>query len=129
MSMLISREQPGGGGPTTSPDLILGWEQARAGTSSTQDIIGGGVAVTAGAARPRSGTLSLFYMDEAAAAAGFNLHQPAGPYTLTDLTAPGSWREMQYVIAPGGCTITLDPTTRRRWVVQVAYQELQGVEL
>lgn len=121
ISQLTVDEEP----LVTEPDLILGWEQSRAGTSIVQDIIGGGVRISVGRARPRTGTLELFYKFEVDAVHAFDLHQPALYLKLTDLDNPGSWREMSYVVTDGGCRLRLDPTTRRRWIVEVDYQELQ----
>lgn len=125
MSMYIQRLEAGGEGPSTYPALVLGWEMSRAGQSIVQDVIGGGVAITTLASRPRSGTLRLFYMYEESAVDAFNMHAPAGSFALSDLDEPGSWREMLYVVGDGGCRITLDEVTRRRWIVEVEYQELQ----
>lgn len=114
------------GNPVTMPDLVLGWEQSRAGGAVAQDVIGGGVRIAVGMSRPRTGTLELFYRDEAPAVAAFDMHQHAASFLLSDLDAPGSWREMRYVVTmDGGCRIRLDKLTRRRWIVEVDYQEMQ----
>ncbi|MGN7978105.1 hypothetical protein ACTJJ4_11055 [Microbacterium sp. 22195] len=90
-----------------------------------QDVIGGGIAISALQSRPRSGTLRLFYLTESTAVDAFNMHAPAAIFGLYDLDNPGSWREMLYMTVDGGCRITLDETTRTRWIVEVEYQELQ----
>lgn len=125
MPKYIERLQDGGGGPKTYPDLVLGWDVSRTGQTIVQDVIGGGVAIAIGASRPRTGTLRLFYAYEANAVDAFNMHAPAASFALSDLDEPGSWREMLYVVGDGGCRITLDEVTRRRWIVEVEYQELQ----
>lgn len=112
--------------PSTTPDLVLGWEQSRAGGAIAQDVIGGGVRIAVGMSRPRTGTLELFYKDEVPAVAAFDMHQHAATFLLSDLDAPGSWRDMRYVVtADGGSRIRLDEVTRRRWIVEVDYQEMQ----
>lgn len=124
MSIYINRLDEDGG-PSTYPDLYLGWEMRRSSASIVQDIIGGGIAISALQSRPRTGTLRLFYMYESNAVDAFNMHAPRATFGLFDLDEPGSWREMLYVVADGGCRITLDETTRTRWIVEVEYQELQ----
>lgn len=126
MPMYIERQEVAGGGPSTYPTLVLGWEQSRQGGAIAQDVIGGGVRIALGMSRPRRGTLELFYLSEADAVAAFDMHQPAAAFRLNDLDSPGSWREMQYVVpVDGECRIRLDPLTRRRWIVEVDYQEMQ----
>lgn len=124
MPKYIERLQDGGGGPKTYPDLVLGWDVSRTGQTIVQDVIGGGVAIAIGAARPRTGTLRLFYAYEANAVDAFNMHAPAGTFGFYD-TETSTWQDMLYVVGDGGCRITLDEVTRRRWVVEVEFQELQ----
>lgn len=126
MPKYIQRLQDGGGGPTTYPDLVLGWEMSRTGQTIVQDVIGGGIAIAISGSRPRTGTLRLFYMHEANAVDAFNMHAQAGTFNFSD-TETTSWQDMLYIVGDGGCRITLDEQTRRRWIVEVDYQELQAI--
>lgn len=124
MSIQINRLDADGG-PSTYPDLYLGWDMRRTSPTIVQDVIGGGIAISALQSRPRTGTLRLFYLDEGNAVEAFNMHAPKATFSLYDLDNPGSWREMLYTTVDGGTRITLDETTGTRWIVEVEYQELQ----
>lgn len=120
MSIQIS-----GNGTQTAPELVLGWSHTNTAPSIFQDIIGGGVAVTAGRPRPRSGTLRLFYMVESSAVLALQMFLGGGTFAVADLAEPGSWKEMLFVLGEAGCQLTLDELTRKRWILEVDYQELQ----
>lgn len=108
---------------TTSPDLVLGYATDRAGRNIVHDLLGGdGIAVVLIAPRPRSGTLELFYTDEADAWAALELHtSTADSFTLADTDRPAIG--MAYVLDSSGVSLALDEETRDHWVVSVNYQE------
>jgi|GEM_PF-1416526 len=107
------------------PDLVLGWDVTRTGGSIKNKIVGGGMSITLQQPNPRSGTLRLFFRTEAEAVVAFNLHAPASMFSfIADDSAP-SWKDMSYVVDDAGCRIVRDEETRTRWIVEVAFQELQ----
>lgn len=106
---------------TSSPDLVLGYATTRRSRNVIHDLIGGGIAVTLVATAPRSGTLELFYIDEAAAWAALELHTLADTFTLADTDRPDVG--MTYVLS-GDVGLSLDEQTRDHWVVTVDYQEV-----
>ncbi len=111
-----------GTGNTTSPALVLGFEATQESLNIVHDIIGGGVGVTLVRPRPRSGTLSLLYLTEADADAARLLHGRETTFTLTDADRPTL--TMTYAVN-GTIGIALDSQGRRRWTVDVGFQELE----
>lgn len=109
-------------GDQTTPTLILGYESDRESRNIIHDLIGGGIAVSLIAPRPRSGTITLFYPTEADAFAALELHSRETTFTLVDTDVPAVG--MTYVL-DGSVTIALDDTTRVPWTLAVAYQEIE----
>lgn len=107
---------------TTSPALVLGYETSQESQNIIHDIIGGGIAVTLVRPRPRSGTLRLFYLTEADANAARLLHTRESSFTLSDTDLPTI--TMTYVL-DGSISPALDDEGRKRWVVEIGYQEIE----
>lgn len=110
-----------GSGATISPALVLGYKTSRESQNIVHDIIGGGIAVTLIQPRPRSGTLELFFLTEAAAFDALTKHSLETTYTLTDTDRPSV--NMTYV-TEGTIDLELDDQGRTRWVVSAGYQEV-----
>lgn len=109
---------------TISPTLVLSYESTRTSTNRVRPLLGGGIAVSLGEAGPRTGTLELFFLTEAAAEQAEQLHMLAGVFALADPDRPTI--AMSYVVADAGAiSRTLDPETRERWIVTVDYQEIE----
>ena len=108
-------------GATTSPRLIDGYETGSESRNVTHDLIGGGIAVSLVAPRPRRGELRMVYPSEAQAWAGFMMHQMPDLFTVTDLLVPEI--DMTYVVS-GTLSLALDEVTRAVWVLTVPYQEV-----
>ena len=107
----------------TTPAMVLGYETARESGNRVHTLIDGAIAVVLTPAKPRQGTLRLFYPAEADAFEALALHARAATFTLvgTDRTPV----HMSYVVADGGrVALELDDTTRNAFVVAVDYQEL-----
>lgn len=104
-----------------SPTLVLGYQTARESQNVVHDIIGGGIAVTLIRPRPRSGTLELFFTDEAAAFAALELHARETSFTLSDTDRPRIG--MTYVV--DGATNMRLTEDRKRWEVSVDFQEVE----
>lgn len=121
MATTITLIYPDSAEITTTPELVDGYSARRATGNVIIPILGGGIAVVVRPAQPRSGTLRLFYPDEADAAAAAEMHTFMGTFTLTSDERESI--EMTYVVS-GQITVDLDDETRDLWVVSVDYQEL-----
>lgn len=105
----------------THPDLVLGYATSVESRNVIHDLIDGSIAVTLVAARPRAGTLELFYVDEAEAWAALSMHRSADSFTIVDSDRPDIG--MTYVV-DGRIGLALDDSTRDHWQVSVGYQEV-----
>lgn len=111
------------GSITITPTLVLSYESQRTSASRGHELLGGGVAVTMRPASLRTGTLELFFVDEATAYAAELAHRDSAVFTLDEPERPTA--AMSYVVAPGGrITRTLDDESRAVWTVSVDYQEV-----
>jgi hypothetical protein len=121
MTAIISANNGAG---TTSPLMVLSpYETAHASRNVIHDLIGGGIAVSLVAPRPRAGEIALLYADEATANAARLLHLIPTTFTLTE-TDVGSVG-MTYVV-DGEILPALDDVTVRRWVLTIGYQEIDA---
>lgn len=120
MTTLINAND--GTGTSVSPALVLGYETSRESQNQVHQIIGGGIAVTLVRPNPRSGTLELFFLEEADAVAALELHSREATFTLSDTDRPSIG--MTYV-CDGTTSLRLDDQTRRRWILSVGYQEVE----
>ncbi|MCM3778991.1 hypothetical protein [Microbacterium hydrocarbonoxydans] len=105
-----------------SPALVLGYQTARESQNIVHDLIGGGIAVTLIAPRPRSGRLELFFLTEADGFGALTKHGLETTFTLSDTDRPSVG--MTYV-TDGSLDLALDDQGRSRWVLSVGYQEVQ----
>lgn len=109
------------GGTTLTPTLVLGYESERESGNIVHPIIGTGIPdITFGPASLRTGTLTIFCLDHAAALAVEALHLVAGYFVLADVDLPGI--NMKYVPA-GKIAVKLDDA-RKRWTVEIDFQEV-----
>lgn len=110
------------GGESIVPDLVLGYQADIQVTNIVHQIIGREQFpdVTFHVPTLRSGTLNMFFLDEAGATAAVALHSKLGILDLNDSTYPSL--NMRYV--PVG---TISPRIEGvRWVIAVGFQELPG---
>lgn len=105
---------------STTPTLVLGYETRREGRNTVHDLIGGGIAVALANARPRAGTLTLFYPHEADAWAALALFDAETTFTLTSTDRPSIG--MTFVTM--GSDLALDDRTRDHWQLDIEYQEV-----
>lgn len=104
-----------------SPTLVLGYEASTESQNVVHQIIGGGIAVTLVRPNPRTGTLGLFFTDEAAAFEALELHKRETSFTLSDTDRPVIG--MRYVVSGSvGIRLTED---RKRWEVSIDFQEVE----
>jgi hypothetical protein len=109
------------GAGSTSPVMILGYSTTRDSRNIVRDLIGGGIAVSLIAPRLRSGSLNLFYSDEAQAWTALNLLSNESAYALTDTDRPDIG--MTFVVN-GPLALDLDDQTRDLWTITLPYQEI-----
>lgn len=110
-------------GITIAPTLILGYQTSSMVEPVEHVLLNGDVRYTLRPARPRSGTLNLFFATEQKAWEAFALHRQAGTFDLDDNDIPAV--SMLYLVA-GDLSIGLDPETRARWLLNVPYKEIVG---
>lgn len=108
---------------STSPTLVLGYETEHESQNIVYDLIGGGIGVALIRPRPRSGTLRLFYLTEADADDARTLHLRETTFNL--ISSDRATVAMTYVLGEDGITVELDDEGRRRWVVEVSFQEVE----
>jgi hypothetical protein len=110
-------------GDSTTPELVTGYQTARASRNVVHDLIGGGIAVSLIAPRPRAGQLELLYPLEADGWAALALHARETSFDLVDDDVPDV--SMSYVVdGSADLQLTLDDDTRRVWLLAVPYQEV-----
>lgn len=111
------------GTTTLTPPLVLGYDAARRPSTVVHEPIASAApVVTLGPVRLRRGTLEVFALTHADAAAVVALHTPPGVLTLTDTHAPGLG--MRYVVADGDVTVQPVGSDLRRWSVRVPFVEV-----
>jgi len=111
------------GATTITPELVLGYDTAQEGRNIFHDVLGrADPDVSLRVAGTRAGTLTLFFPTEAAANAARTLHAGAKVFTYT--ATDNATTSMRYVVDNAGIRVQLDPETRRRWTVAVAYREV-----
>lgn len=109
-------------GSVVAPELVLGIQHQARTRNVVHEILGRSAPdITLRPAASRSGTWRLFFLDEESAAAAFDLHTQPGVFVMDYPERPTS--NMSYVPI-GDVRITLDDTTRTRWVVEVDYREI-----
>ena len=107
---------------TTTPLVVLSpYQTSWKSRNIIHDLIGGGIAVSLVAPRPRSGDLELLYDTEASAYACAALHRNETSFTLTETDRPNV--AMTYVV-DGQVSISLDEATLAMWIVTIGFQEV-----
>lgn len=119
MSATISASN--GAGTTVPLTILSPWETAYQSRNVIHDLIGGDIAVSLVAPRPRNGEMSLLYDDETAAFAAAALHRQETTFVLTETDRPDV--SMTYV-TDGDIRVALDEQTLNVWIVSVGYQEV-----
>jgi len=106
-----------------TPRLVLSYESSQESRNIEHTILGrSDPDITQRPAGTRTGTLELFFLDEADAEAARVAHTEVGTFSLVWPERPST--EMTYVLGQGELVRTLDPETRARWIVQVPYREV-----
>lgn len=105
----------------STPLAVLSYETARDSSNIYHNILGGGIDVTIRPAQLRSGTLRQLYPDALKLRAAETMFSRAEVFYLDEPEVPGS--NMYFAVA-GRVTATLDPETRRLWVLAVDFQEV-----
>lgn len=111
-------------GPNTiMPVLVMGRSTGSESRTIAHDIIGnpsGYLTIIDGA--PRTGTLTLFFADEAEAIAAFTAHREGLVWQFTDGEHPEL--SMTYVVEGGRVELTLDEQTLEHWTVEIPFREV-----
>jgi hypothetical protein len=109
------------------PDLVLGYAWEHASRNVLHPLIANPLpAVTLREAAAKAGTLQLFFLLETAALQASEAHRLAEVFTYQDTDRPAL--TMRYVVPDAGkIGVTLDPETKKRWIVAVDYQQVAGV--
>lgn len=103
-----------------TPDLVLGYEASSASGTVVHEVLGGGIRFTFGPAKPRIGTLELFYASRTDAWQGFYALRTAQLFHLEDPDLPEL--DMNFAVT-GELSVALDEETRNRWVVRMPFTE------
>jgi hypothetical protein len=104
------------------PLLILEYQTQWEAGNILHEIVGTSYpAATLRVARPRTGSLSMLFADEATARDAADLLCRASKFALTDTDRPTI--RMSFV-ASGSISLTLDPETLTYWILDVDYQEV-----
>lgn len=109
-------------GSTTATTVLSPFEAEWQSRNVIHDLIGGGIAASLVAPRPRSGELELLYPDEASAFACVALHRNETTFILTESDRPHVG--MEYVV-DGRVAVRLDEDTLTQWIVTVGFQEVE----
>lgn len=110
-----------GAGSTTPTSVLSPYSSDWESRNIIHDLIGGGIAVSLVAPRPRSGTYEVLYQTEEAAYACVALHREETTFTLADTDRPSVG--MTYVLN-GQTSVRLDPDTLEWFIVTIGYQEV-----
>jgi hypothetical protein len=107
---------------SSTPALVLGWESRQESRNIVHPIVGiSNPDVTLRPANLRTGTLHLFYMDEASAESIRAAHTAGVVFSLSSDDVDSI--DMSYVV-DGEIGTRLDDQTRIRWIVDVDFQEV-----
>ena len=111
-------------GPTViTPHLVLGWDSARESRTHVHPVLGRpDPEVTVRPAALRAGTLRLFFLTYAEAAAAEAAHAEAGVWDL-DATPDTPGLVGRYVVA-GPLALRTDGEAHARWLLEVGFQEV-----
>lgn len=110
------------GTTTITPTLVLGYEASTESRNVFHQIIDRAAPdVSLSPDSLRNGRLQMFFDERTAAWEAHALHTQSAVFTLVDGDVPEA--NMSYV-REGGMSITLDPQTRVRWLLNVGFQEV-----
>lgn len=110
-------------GGTITPTQIDGYQSSRKAGAVAHPILGTNRAdLTLRPAGPRVGTLTLCFLDEAAAKACEDAHGTPSTFTLTEPARPSV--AMVYAVVEGEIVRTLEDVTRNAWIVTVPFYEV-----
>ncbi len=103
------------------PLLVLGYESTSSAQHIFHDVIGApSPAVSLRHVSTRSGTLELFFLNDEYSFAAEQFLRVAGVYYLR-----ADHPSMDLAFVPSGLiSRTLDPETRKRWILRVEYREV-----
>lgn len=105
-----------------NPALVLGYSWDRQINNLAHDIIGSSApAFTFRPAGAREGRFRYFCLNSEDAQALAELHADVGLFSISDDQVPAA--AMTYV-PQGTISVSLDDTTRVRWVVEVGFREV-----
>ncbi|MGA1838466.1 hypothetical protein VD659_16225 [Herbiconiux sp. 11R-BC] len=108
-------------GDATSPPLVLGYSWTHEVRNIVHPLLNTAQpAVTLRTGGAKRGTLRLFYLNEADALFAAQMHTGLAAFTILDSDHPAL--AMRYAVV-GSVSVELDPSTMRRWVVSVDFQE------
>lgn len=109
---------------TMTPELVLGYDWSAPSRNIVHPLLGGAaIAVTLRRAGLRRGTMKLLFLTQDEALSAFYQHRLPTRFYFED-TDRGVEVSMSYVV-DGDVTCELDPITRERWIVSVAYQAVE----
>lgn len=109
-------------GGTVTPELVLSYQSSRASGNVIHDIPGrDNPDVTLRPAGLRTGTLELFFAEEADSRAAEGVFAASGTFALIADERP---TVAMYFIVSGTIERELESQTRKRWTVRVGYQEI-----
>jgi hypothetical protein len=104
------------------PDLVLGYNTTRASRNVIHNVIGKAEPdITLELDGLRTGTLQLFFETKETAWEAYNALAGVATWELTDTDYPEI--DMNFV-REGNMSMELDPVSRRRWIIEVDYQEV-----
>jgi len=110
-----------GGGTATPITVLSPYEATHQSRNVIHDLVGGGIAVSLVAPRPRRGQVAYLFPDEYTANQCAQLHRILTTFTLAGADAPTT--DMTYVV-DGNVSVALDQDTLVLWTVSVEYQEV-----
>lgn len=117
--MTVTVSAQNGAGSATPITVLSPYATRWEGRNIIHDLIGGDLAVSLVAPRPRAGTIRYLFEGETEAIACAQLHREESAFQLTDTETPAV--SMQYVL-DGAAEAALDPDTLQLWIVTVEYQ-------
>lgn len=112
---------------TITPELVLGWQQGRAGRSVVHQILSRpDPDVTLRPSAVATGTLSLFFTSLTDAQQALTEHADTPGVWTFDGSPEEPALTLTYVLSPDGtASMRADGTQLTRWVVEVPYQVVQ----
>lgn len=119
---MVTTVSAGDGSGTASPITVVSpYSTLRENRSVVHDLIGGDIAVSVNAPRPRSGDVAYLFDSAAAADACARMHMARTFFTLSAEVPEVS---MSYVVAGAGVRVDIDTQTLTAWIVSVGFQEI-----